>query len=212
MSRSCKVISTGLVMILLIVVFIVTRDADEPEYRDKKTSLTENGTASAGKVADTAATGDPDPVPFARTPDFSLYIVHDPINGIMFTYPGYTIADHAVPLDQAELKTVRQHDGTFLKRGIYHLVKIQNSGPMRLHWTGYADGNFQVLLSYWNSERFIQRDIRDARENATYTIDIDRPVREEFVYILINCTGGSLYTDEIRVEITGGIQNGQPGR
>lgn len=206
MSRSVKIGSAGLLMILLVAVFLVTRDADGPEHPDKKTTLTENGATPADKAAGTVATGDQYPAPSVLAPDLSIYIVPDPVNGIMLTYPGYTIADHARPLDEAELMTVRQQDGIFLDKGVYHLVKIKNHGPMRLHWTGYADGNAQILMSYWDNERFIQRDIRDARENATYAIDIDRPLREEFVYILINCTGGRLYTDAVRIEISGGLQ------
>lgn len=193
MSRGFKVGSAGLLMILLAAVFMVTRDAGEPE--SGKTSIAENVSAPADK----AATGGPAPSAL----HFTMYIVTYRVNGISFTYPGYTIVDHARPLDDAELKAVRQQDETFLDKGVYHLVKIENSGPMRLHWTGYADGNAQVLLNYWDNERFIQRDIRDARENATYTIDIDRPLQEEFVYILLNCTSGQLFTDAVRIEITG---------
>jgi hypothetical protein len=184
MSRRLKLGSAGLLIVLAVVVLMLAREAHEPEPRVEKTPGTVTGNGDA--------------------PDFSMYTIAAPVNWIMNTYPGYTIADYGVSLEEAELAGIRQQDGTFLKNGVYHLIKIKNTGPMRLHWTGYADGNFQILLSYWDNERFIQKDIRDARENRTYTIDIDRPMREEFVYVLVNCTSGRLFTDAVRIEpITG---------
>jgi hypothetical protein len=186
MSRGYKLGSAGLLIVLAVVVFIVVRDADEPEPRVEKMSgiVTGNGDA----------------------PDFSIYTIDAPVNWIMNTYPGYTIADHGASLEEAELAIIRQQDGTFLEKGVYHLIKIRNTGPMRIHWTGYADGNFQILLSFWDNERFIQKDIRDARENKTYTIDVDRPMREEFVYVLVNCTSGRLFTDAVHIEPVSGRQ------
>ena len=204
MSHGFKIGSAGLLVLLLIVVFMMSRDADDPDHQAEKAPSTGNGGISANKTDGTATADDSDPGSPATSSDLAIYVIPDPIGGIMFTYPGFTIADHARPLDDTELMTVRQQDGTFLDQGVYHLIKIRNPGPMRLHWTGYADGNAQILLSYWNNERFIQRDIRDGRENRTYAIDIQRPDREEYVYALINCTGGKIYTDAVHIESSDG--------
>jgi hypothetical protein len=104
---------------------------------------------------------------------------------------------YGVPATELQLAALRERDGLFLRQGTYHLFEIPNKGPTRVDWTGYADGNAQVWLSHWDGERFVPRDIRDARESRTYSIQIRRHITEKSIYVIVNCTKGSVFTDSL---------------
>jgi hypothetical protein len=130
---------------------------------------------------------------------FAGYVVASPVNFITTTSPEQTINNHAIPFTAQQLESVRLADNTFLAQGVYHLFKIPNTGQMTIRWTGFGTGNHQIYFSYWNGSQFVIRDIRDAAENQSYEIAVNRPLAENFVYTLINCTSGQINTDQLTI-------------
>jgi len=130
---------------------------------------------------------------------FHAYVVPNPVS--MTMAPETTIAVYGVPATEPQLAALRERDDLFLHQGTYHLFRIPNKGPTRVDWTGYADGNAQVWLSYWDGERFVPRDIRDAHKSRTYSIQVRRHITEESIYVIVNCTNGSVFTDSLEYSV-----------
>lgn len=125
------------------------------------------------------------------------YLVPHSVGGIIRTSIASSIEDHGVPLTAGQIKAVEAQDGVCLGEGTYHIFKFPNRGIKQVEWTGYGSGNAQILVNYWDGSRMVMRDIREAGRLATHRIPISVPAREEFVYVMVNCTSGQVFTDAI---------------
>ena len=130
---------------------------------------------------------------------YSGYVIVPYVVQIITTSPAVTIARRAARFTDVERMAVQDADSVLLARGAYHLFEIANPGPCRVEWSGFADGNAQVLLSYWDGRRFIPRSVFNAKVNETYSVEVDLPPGEEVLYVLVNCTRGRIYTDSFAV-------------
>jgi hypothetical protein len=108
-----------------------------------------------------------------------------------------TIQSVGVPLRSAQLKAVEATDGVCLDEGFYHVFKFPNKGITQIEWTGYGNGNAQILVHYWDGSQMQRTDIRAASQLATHRIPISVPTSEESVYVMVNCTSGQVFTDAI---------------
>jgi hypothetical protein len=134
----------------------------------------------------------------ARAPSSAwAFLISHSVTGIVWTAPASTIRDHGVPLTANQLKAVEAQDGVCLDEGAYHLFRIPNRGITQVEWTGYGNGNAQILIHYWDGSQMQRKDIRGASELATHRIPVSVPASEEFVYVMVNCTNGQVFTDAI---------------
>jgi hypothetical protein len=127
----------------------------------------------------------------------SAYLVERAVAGIVRTSLASTIQTHGVPLTPIQLEAVAARDGVFLDEGVYHIFKLRNKGITQVEWTGYGSGNSQILLNYWDGSRMVMKDIRGARQNSTHRVPVSVPPSQEFLYVMVNCTGGGVFTDTI---------------
>ncbi|MCY2992924.1 MAG: protein kinase [Planctomycetota bacterium] len=125
------------------------------------------------------------------------YLVKRPVPGITRASLATTIQRDAVPLTPKQLKAVEAKDGDCLGEGFYHIFKLPNKGITQVEWTGYGSGNGQILVHYWDGSQMVRKDIRGASQLATHRIPVSVPASEEFVYLMVNCTSGSVFTDAI---------------
>ncbi len=129
--------------------------------------------------------------------DYDAYVIARPVNWIIKTDPETTIRNHAVPLTGEQRRAISARDRQTLSAGTYHLFRIPNRGPTTVEWTGYAKGNAQVWLSQWTGSGFVPTDLRNAASLDTYRISIDRPASERYLYVMVNCTSGQVFTDNL---------------
>jgi hypothetical protein len=132
--------------------------------------------------------------------DYYSYLIDKPVSFIITTDPEETIKNHGIQLSKEHLKEISSIDSIYLKDGFYHLFKIPNSGNLKIEWTGYADGNGQIWLHFWNGNSFDHKDIREAFQSKTYDLNVNLPQPDyEYVYVMVNCTSGKIYTDAIKI-------------
>jgi formylglycine-generating enzyme required for sulfatase activity len=129
----------------------------------------------------------------------SAYLVNRRASGITRTPLTSTIQSDGIALTADQLKAVEAKDGVCLEAGFYHLFKFPNRGLTHVEWTGYGSGNAQILVHYWDGSRMVAKDIRGASELATHRIPVSVPASEPYVYVMVNCTGGTVFTDAITV-------------
>jgi hypothetical protein len=125
------------------------------------------------------------------------YLISHSVTGIVWTAPVSTVRDHGVPLTANQLKAVEAKDGVCLDEGVYHLFRFPNRGITEVDWTGYGNGNAQILIHCWDGSQMQRKDIRGASQLATHRIPVSVPASEEFVYVMVNCTNGQVFTDAI---------------
>jgi len=133
-----------------------------------------------------------------RGSSYDAYVIPQPVNWIIKTDPELAIRDHAIRLTREQQRAIAAIDGQVLSSGTYHLFRIPNRGPTTVEWTGYANGNAQVWLSQWTGLQFTPKDLRSARSMATYSIEINRPRTEKYLYVMVNCTHGQVFTDNLK--------------
>jgi hypothetical protein len=119
------------------------------------------------------------------------------VSGIVNTPLETTIQNHGVPLTASQYKAIEAKDGVCLDQGVYHIFKLPNRRITQIEWTGYGDGNAQILLNYWDGSRMVRKDIRGASQLATHSVPISLPAGQEFLYVMVNCTSGNVFTDAI---------------
>ena len=107
---------------------------------------------------------------------------------------------HGRKLSAEQLQQIKALDEQYLSQVNYQLFCFRNQGRMRLTWRGYAAGNGQVFLSVWNGRTFETTDLRDVFPSQTRTQVINLPASERVLYVLVNCTLGTIHTDGIFCE------------
>jgi hypothetical protein len=159
--------------------------------RDKENARTDGAKSELDKkpLEKLAVAGSKDPLPY------ELIIIPRAVTQLMNAAPEGTIRRYGVPATRSQLAAVRNRDEDFLHEGKCHLFRIPNRGTLNAQWTGLADGNHQVLLSYWNGSRFAYEDVRDVSRSKTFRISVSRPPSEKHLYILVTCTRGQVFTD-----------------
>lgn len=127
--------------------------------------------------------------------DLELWVIPAPIDNIMISDPQLMLEKHGKRVPDVLMDTVLKKDGEALSHGTYQVFRIPNNGRTEVVWTGHADGNGQIFLC-GDFHRIIDlRDKRYTRVNHSWVFTIERPPEERFLYIQVNCTNGSIYTD-----------------
>jgi len=157
-------------------------------------TVPETKAAEIPKTDDSAA---PERVATKSPKSDGAFLVRGSVGGIVNTPLATTIQDHGVPLTASQYKAIKAKDGVCLQQGFYHIFKFPNKGIKHVEWTGYADGNHQVCLCYWNGSGMVLKDIRGARQLATHSVPVSIPASQEFLYVMVNCTSGNVFTDTI---------------
>lgn len=119
---------------------------------------------------------------------------------VMKTDPRKTMEQHGQVLHGAMLSAFRNADGIYLGQGRHHLVRVANTGPMRVRWRGLVIGDGPVLLQFWNGKAFEGKDLRPVKEPAVHEIKVDRPTTEPYVYLMAGAAKGQILTDTIDAE------------
>lgn len=105
------------------------------------------------------------------------------------------------PVNKHDKKHLTKRDNSYLDKGYYHLFRFPNKSPMKIHWFGHTDGEGKnagkVELFYWGGHRFITARIRSTKDKRGYVFDVELPVREKYLYVLVNGNKGRIYTDFI---------------
>ncbi len=155
-----------------------------------------------GDAADTDRSVDPALAVIDAGPvEVAAATIDHSVRGITTAPPASTLSGHGRAYDEAMLTAVRERDGEFLCQGSYQLYRVANRGRTAVDWTGFARGEAQVLLSWWNGRRFASHSILDACENTTYRLELERPATEEHLWVLVTSPAGPLFTDSIEARL-----------
>ena len=145
---------------------------------------------------------------------FAAYVFSRSVTNAVRMHPDELIRRAGERATDQQMALLLAEDGRFLRTRTYQVYRTPNRGSTRVAWIGYADGNHQVYLSFWNGNSYVVKDIRGAVENDAYSVLVDLPPSVEETYVLVNCTSGFLYTDcvEFKHEGRSALPSVQPPR
>ena len=134
-----------------------------------------------------------------------VYVINHSVTMILKTRPQEVIRHHGIKLASEQREKITKADLQYLAQenpNGYQVFCFPNRGAMLLTWIGHADGNGQVGLRVWNGSQWkasteAYRNLMKAVEPTKHSEAVYRPPSEETIYVLVNCTGGRVYTDAV---------------
>ena len=172
----------------------------EPEKPLGLSGSQQIGAAQSGAAEDNATdeAADAGEVLSVCQGEIEAFVVPEAVDSILITPPMSTMRRHGIAANETQVQALQHTDDVVLAEGAYHLVKIPNLGKLRIEWTGHAEeGPGAATLWCWDGERFQQNSFGQVNSNETHSVEVVRPRSEQYVFAMVNCTTGRIFTDSI---------------
>jgi hypothetical protein len=110
-------------------------------------------------------------------------------------------------MNDQQLELIRDADGRMLEDRFYHAFEFSGEKVI-VEWRGRATGNKQVYFSSWSGKENDYNLVRDVRDynGEPIRLTLTAAPGEQAVYLRVNCTNGTIATDQLKVVPPPGLE------